>query len=176
MSVAEPKKGYRSIQLWVILLTPLLVIVVASTLYYSGWLHPTTTTNKGELIMPPLASAEVIQGKHERSWWLITVNEGPCVDSCSDTLFWLQQIHIRLGREGERVQRMLLSDTEAQLGLDFPGLQFYSGQLERLPRKHNPQIFIMDPNGNIMMTFPANTPFTDIHNDLNKLLRRSTIG
>jgi hypothetical protein len=174
--MSEPKKGYRSLQLWVVLLTPLLVIIVSSTLYYSGWLHPTTTTNKGELIMPPVSSSEVMTDAHERSWWLITVNEGVCDEACMDTLFWLQQIHIRLGREGTRVSRMLLSDEPIGLLDDFPGLQTFVGDLDALPRGHNPQVFIMDPNGNIMMTFPEDLPFTDIHDDLNKLLSRSTIG
>lgn len=176
MATTEPKKGYRSLQLWVVLLTPLLVIIVSSVLYYSGWLHPTTTTNKGELIMPPLASSDVIEGDHARSWWLVTVNEGPCNEACMDTLFWLQQIHIRLGREGTRVSRMLLTNQPVGVHDEYPGLQYFTGRLELLPTDHNAQVFIMDPNGNIMMKFPADMPFTEIHDDLNKLLSRSTIG
>ena len=174
--MSQPKKGYRSLQLWLVLLTPLLVIIVSSTLYYSGWLHPETTTNKGDLIMPPVASADVIHEHHERSWWLITANEGACDEICMDTLFWLQQIHIRLGREGTRVSRMLLTDQPQSVSDSYPGLQYFTGRLERLPKDHNAQVFIMDPNGNIMMKFPRDVPFTDIHNDLNKLLSRSTIG
>jgi hypothetical protein len=176
MAAVEPKKGYRSLQLWVVLLTPLLVIIVSSILYYSGWLHPATTTNKGELIMPPVSSSDVILEAHDRSWWLMTANEGRCEEDCVDTLFWLQQIHIRLGKEGTRVSRMLLTDQAMDPLEDFPGLEVMRGDLDLLPRAHNPQIFIMDPNGNIMMKFPKDLPFTDIHDDLNKLLSRSTIG
>lgn len=177
MAKAAPKPGYKAIQLWVVLLTPLLVILASTGLYYSGWLHPETTTNKGELIMPPLDIAELGVEDLERSWWMVTVSQNGCDSHCEEMLYWVQQVHIRLGRESPRVSRLLLTPEPVSLNNEvYPGLQKRQGDLQALPMDEDLQLFIVDPNGNVMMKFDSDNPYEDVLDDMNKLLSRSTIG
>ena len=176
MSKPQPRPGYKSAQLWIVLLTPLLVILASTGLYYSGWLHPEGTTNKGELIMPPVDVSAVGIEDLERQWWMMTVSANGCDDACEQKLFWVQQVHIRLGRESPRVSRMLLTEGPVSLNEEYPGLVERQGELQALPMEGPLQLFIVDPNGNIMMKFDADSPYEDVLDDMNKLLSRSTIG
>lgn len=176
MGKNDPKPGYKAAQLWIVLLTPLLVIVASTVLYYSGWLHPEGRTNKGELIMPPLDAADAGLDDLERQWWLLTASTNGCDAACEEKLYWVQQVHIRLGRESPRVNRMLLTDTAVTLNEEYPGLVKRRGNLQALPMTEPLQLFIVDPNGNIMMKFNAANPYEDVLDDLNNLLSRSTIG
>lgn len=182
MTTTTPKRGYKSIQLWVILLSPFLVIGASTFLYFSTWLHPETTTNKGELIFPPVEIAELGLEKDDGRWWMMTVSEGPCVEACEEQLYWIQQLHIGLGRESPRVARRLLSDEVVTLGTDYPGLEMLQADLQALPLDSDLQLFLVDPNGNIMMKFVPSLgeesmeEYKDVREDLRKLLSRSTIG
>ncbi|TGG91520.1 hypothetical protein E4656_15940 [Natronospirillum operosum] len=176
MSNARPKPGYKAAQLWIVLLTPLVVILASTLLFYSGWLHPEDTTNKGELISPPLDISALGLEQDDRRWWLLTASTAGCDAVCEEQLYWVQQIHIRLGRESPRVSRSLLTAEPVALSQEFPGLHERQGNLDALPMDEPVQLFVVDPNGNVMMKFNSDNSYEDVLDDINTLLSRSTIG
>lgn len=182
MTTSKPKTGYKSVQLWVILLSPFLVIGASTFLYFSSWLHPDTTTNKGELIFPPVEISALGVEKDDRLWWMMTVSDGPCLEACEEQLYWIQQLHIGLGRESPRVARRLVSAETVTLETTYPGLELLEADLQALPLDSDLQLFLVDPNGNVMMKFEPSLgeesmeEYKDVREDLRKLLSRSTIG
>ncbi|MEX1057680.1 MAG: hypothetical protein WED11_08105 [Natronospirillum sp.] len=182
MTTPNTKRGYKSVQLWVVLLTPLIVIGVSTVIYFSGWLHPDTTTNNGDLIYPPVELEDIGVAKDDGHWWMLTVSDGPCLEACEEQLYWIQQLHIGLGRESPRVRRRLLSDVPVTLSTTYPGLEWVQGNLNALPLDGNLQLFIVDPIGNVMLKFSPTLggssieEYKEVREDLRKLLSRSTIG
>lgn len=175
----QPQPGYRSFKLWIILLTPLIVIISSTLFYYSGLLAPEGRTNNGELIYPPLDMSEIQVDKDDGNWWLLTVAPEGCNQACEEQLFWVQQVHIALGRESPRVRRKLITHEslgDSSLEESFPGLEARQGVAAPLPMDEPVQLFIADPIGNIMMKFGPDNEYEDVLDDLKTLLNRSTIG
>lgn len=100
------------------------------------------TTNKGELILPPLditalgmrgAEGEALFRSFEeevagippedyrpRPWMLVYLGGPACGRDCEERLYYLRQVHRRLSAEAPRVRRWYLSvvDEGAQAGLE----------------------------------------------------------
>lgn len=182
---------YNRGQLIIILLVPVLVVVSSTLLYLSGWLLPKETSNQGYLLTPVLATTDfgLTQDpiSQDRHWQLIQFSP-ECTQSCFDKLYEQRQVHIALGKRQQRVQRLLVtnSDISEKIRLDYPDLQLSSVPVDsvmerlktRLPESHlslNP-IFVADPFGNIMLYFTPEQDYRAQLSDLKKLLRLSTIG
>lgn len=109
---------------------PLTMILAASWLWYfvvEGDLDivgALGTANHGELVQPPRQLAELafIDDAGARfnwsdidpRWTMLVVNRGArCDAECERRLYTTRQIHVALGREFNRVRRVMLSDTPA---------------------------------------------------------------
>ncbi|WP_320827160.1 hypothetical protein [Reinekea sp.] len=182
---------YSRTQLLIILITPLLVLLASTALYFSGLLLPDETSNKGVLLTPVLSVTdlgypEVVIGT-ERHWTLIQLSP-VCADSCGERLYEQRQMHIALGKLESRIERVLL--TETPLGQDeaalYPRLQvrtLASDAVSAALRSRIPAadladdiVFVADPFGNIMLYFTNAHDYRAQISDLKKLLKLSTIG
>jgi hypothetical protein len=130
-----------------------------------------------------------------RPWQLLYMTSTGCDDICMDRLQLLRQIHIRLGRESDRVERVLVNisnyalDTNLKsvLQTKFPAMRLLHGDPSILTQILSPSagdqdpvkagyIYVADPVGNVMLYFtPENNP-EQILSDLDKLLGRSSLG
>ena len=180
----------------------------------------TSTTNKGVLVSPVLeltaldlkdssgkagylSFAELTEGVdpavyQPRPWQLLFLGTENCNEACQERLFFLRQLHTRLGGDFDRVQRVYVQaegsqqvsgETVAQMlengESDMRVLTVPANKLrEKLAKSvknaqdpiSNHYIYVADPLGNIMMYFtPENTP-EQILKDLEKLLDRSSLG
>jgi hypothetical protein len=182
---------YNRTQLIIILLIPILVVLSSTGLYFSGWLMPEGTSNKGILLDPVLSvtdfgipEKEITQ---DRQWQLIQFSPN-CTQACLEKALEQRQMHIALGKLQPRIQRVLLTNTSvaSTLGGDYPNLAVSSIDLSvlsnnlkgRVPPNHlmdNP-IFVVDPFGNIMLYFTSEHDYKAQMSDLKKLLKNSTIG
>lgn len=190
---AHPIKYGRS-QLFIILLTPLIVMASSTWLYFSGVLMPKGTSSEGVLLSPVLSvtdfgfPAPVISAGSERQWMMIQVSPD-CAAECAEQVFIQRQIHVALGKYQSRISRFLLTDNvqqAAQLGQQFPGLAvrpmpiagFTEAATQRIPKEilENNAIFIADPFGNVMLYFTPDHNYKQQIKDLKKLLKLSTIG
>lgn len=182
---------YSRTQLLVILLTPIIVVVSSTALYFSGWLMPKESSNNGILLDPVLSVTDFglpeVTITQDRQWRIIQFSP-QCETACLEKIHGQRQMHIALGKLQPRITRVLLtsSNLEASLATDYPNLDiesFNAANLSnrvraRIPMAHlsdNP-VFVVDPFGNIMLYFTSEHDYKSQMSDLKKLLKLSTIG
>lgn len=190
-------------QFWVLVAVFFAPLAIAFALYYGldGW-RPAGSTNRGELIQPPRQIPEValtsidgatlpentLRGK----WTLVYIGEGDCDDTCRAQLTLIRQSRLALNDDMDRVQRLFLV-TEPCCAVDYlssehPGLivarlddsaadvlrAFEAAVSE--PLASAGRIYIVDPLGNLMMTYKPDAPSKALLEDMKKLLKYSHIG
>jgi cytochrome oxidase Cu insertion factor (SCO1/SenC/PrrC family) len=133
-------------------------------------------------------------------WLLITVNGQTCGPDCQRNLYNLRQVRRALAEDRRRIERLLvLTDNPDPDGLrkilkDYPDMHTMTGPGDSLDHittilNTNTQtstgtgtgtisgrIFIVDPNGDLMMEYPADADPVGILKDLKRLLKLSKIG
>jgi cytochrome oxidase Cu insertion factor (SCO1/SenC/PrrC family) len=181
-----------------------LPILVAYVLYYSGW-RPEAVHPHGELVQParPVADAALIllDGKPIRfsevrgKWTLVTFSAAECLKPCERNLTKMRQVIAAQGKEAERVQSLLVvTDGKALDWLryaiqDYPGMRVVTGPADSVhalarqftlpagnPLDNLNRVYLVDPLGNFMMSYPADADPTGMRKDLARLLRISRIG
>ncbi len=181
-----------------------LPVVVAYVLYFSGW-RPGATGNHGELVQPPRPIADaaltLLDGKPVRvrelhgKWTLLTFSPAECLAPCARNLYTLRQVMVAQGEKAHRVQGVLVVTDKGALDLlryamkDYPGVRAIVGPPEAVaalarqftlpagsPLDNLNRIYLMDPLGNFMMSYPADADPNGIRKDLARLLRASRIG
>jgi cytochrome oxidase Cu insertion factor (SCO1/SenC/PrrC family) len=175
--------------------------VIASYLMYYVFKPSGGTTSYGALIEPQRPIPEQLMVTDENGqrvalaslrgkWLMVMVNGSECGDPCATRLFFMRQVRALQSGERERVvdvwlrtddkpvadviknaypqpdTRMLIADP-AQVAAWLP-----AGQGTQL----TDHIFLVDPNGNLMMRFPKDPNPSKIKDDLAKLLKWSRIG
>jgi len=176
----------------------LLPLALAFFAYYdTGW-RPMGHVNHGTLITParPLpagtlprpsggpnpAAAGTFRGK----WTLVYVGSGACGSDCAEALFVMRQTRLGLGNDMTRVERVLLATGACCAGepaardaglvvLDATG-PTAAPLLAQFPADRAHSVFVVDPLGNLMMSYDDRSNSLGLLEDLRKLLRLSHIG
>ena len=138
-----------------------------------GW----GTTNHGEFVTPHMTTQQLgwrVEGARDR-WWLWMVTP-VCDDACQDQVQKLQALHKLLNRDVDRVRR----GYTGAVGLPAPEW------IQRYPTLATVQIadrsavkdgiYIIDPNGNLVLYYPLDVDPKPVLEDLKKLLKVSQIG
>jgi cytochrome oxidase Cu insertion factor (SCO1/SenC/PrrC family) len=181
-----------------------LPVVLAYALYYGGW-RPASFGNYGELVQPARPIADVTLTRLDGSgfrfselrgkWTLIAFSAAECLSPCERNLVKMRQAIAAQGKEAGRVQSLLVvGGAGAREWLnyavkDHPGLRAVIGPpaaVEALARQFalpagNPldglnRIYLVDPLGNFMMSYPAEADGNGLRKDLARLLRVSRVG
>jgi cytochrome oxidase Cu insertion factor (SCO1/SenC/PrrC family) len=170
------------------------VPTVAAWLAYFVW-PPGSRSNYGELIAPHALSDPELRrpdgGEFRLSqlrgkWVLLQVDSAACSEACRKKLVYMRQARLALGKDAERIERVWLLDDAAtpdpillreHAGLTLarvPGPAF----LEELPSPGDPAgyIFVLDPQGNLMLRFPGEPDERRMLKDLARLLKASRRG
>ncbi|MCW5588743.1 MAG: SCO family protein [Legionellales bacterium] len=179
-------------------------MIAAWSLYRSGGEFIEDTVNRGTLIQPPAVlqnltlktvngfsvNPNYLQGK----WLLLYVTPAQCSQTCLDNLKNLQSIVRALGKDQNRVQRVIITpstidsvqNNEAiakvfpdtiQASVNPVAWKNFIAQIK--VKSFNPNqahVFIADPLKNIMLTYQDNTKPRPIYQDLKRLLQVSQIG
>jgi len=175
-------------------------LAVSFLLYYGDVWRPEGNTNKGKLVHParPLpmvaltladglqSAPDVLQGK----WTWVYIGDGQCDERCRTALTDIRQARLLLSEKMTRVQRAFFTtgaccDLE-YLNREHPGLivaQFGPQELaERFvlddgkPPEQAGRIYLIDPLGNLMMSYEPDAPSMGLLQDIKKLLKLSHIG
>jgi len=174
--------------------------------YGHGAWHPGGRVNAGDLIDParPLPALtlplwesgntdpDLLKGR----WTLLYVAFGTCGQSCRDRLYDTRQVRLALDRDMKRVQRVFIADNgccdaqflhevhpdliavragaaAAPLLALLPGLDRITGtDGTAIPAR----VYLIDPLGNLMMSYAAGAKPKGMLQDLKRLLRLSSIG
>ncbi len=175
----------------------LVPMLLASWLYYvAGW-QPPSSISRGELIQPPRPlpklSLPLAAGTHaaeplfRKHWSLVYLGEGACDATCQLALQRMGQAHLALDKDASRLRRVFLYHgrccDEAWLRDQPAGLLAVAlagpqgAQLQAIFAGLDAgQVFVVDPLGNLMMSYAAETPAGEMLKDLERLLRLSQIG
>ena len=174
--------------------------------YGHGPWHPGGRVNAGDLIAPPRplpslalplqSSGETDADFLRRKWTLLYVQQGPCSQACQKRLYDMRQVRLALDRDMDRVQRVFIADGDC---CDFQFLRVQHPDLiavrmspaaapllALLPRRgadnenggdaNAQRIYLIDPLGNLMMSYAPDVKPKGMLEDMKRLLRLSQIG
>jgi hypothetical protein len=117
-------------------------------------------------------------------WILVAQARGDCDERCLDKLIVMRQVRLALGRDAERVERVLLVDgdrlPDAVKLAAFPGMHVAIGApgsgVDARAAADLDHVYLVDPNGNVMMRWRSTDDPKGMLLDLQRLLRASQIG
>lgn len=159
------------------------------------WVNLLGTTNYGTLLNPPveIESEQLIELEYgpwaalaHPTFKLVVTNQGDCAEACQEMLYSVRQLHVRLNRDYEDVERGLLlvdqfdQDQTEQVMLKLPDTALLtpssSELLESLTATNMPSLedgpvlVMIDPSNLAMMTYTSEHTGSEILEDLEHLL------
>lgn len=179
-------------------------LVVAFLLVAGGW-RIGAARNYGELVVPirPIDDVTLVdsQGRPVRfsslkgRWTLLYFGSAECLKPCTDNLYKMRQITAAQGREAHRLQQVFIV-TEARardllryMLADYPATAVWFGPPAAInavarqfgvtagtPLDGLHRVYVIDPLGNFMMSYPADADMRRMNKDIRLLLRASHIG
>lgn len=185
---------------WMLLAVTGLPFVAAWILYFNPALVDSlSTSNKGELITPvravPDMELQTLDGgvfdtrALKDNWTLLSVAASQCGEGCETNLYHMRQIRLAMGEERSRVLRILvLSDSDptataalAERMTPYAGTVVITGPAAARDRllalldgdggDTDDRIFMIDPQGALMMAYPPVPSAKDVLKDLERLLQ-----
>lgn len=147
----------------------------------------------GELIIPVIevgpikvvsigeTNQEILIGK----WTISGFAEGECDKKCQELLYKIRQLRLALGKNLDKVGRLIFSNHESILNFDaeFKGQKVVidSSEIERvnllfsgIPDFDQNDIFLIDPYGFVMMRYKRDTEPRKIIKDIERLIKHSS--
>lgn len=199
ISPAQVKRGRRmALLLFAVGFGPM---ILATVMYYTGWLNPTGHSNHGALVQPPFPVAELqLRGADgsplaERFGpelaepeWMMMVVASECGAACEDLLYRTRQVNIALGKNANRVNRSawvggMSEDLAQRWPNEYSSMEqlTLSGGAEPswpvgVAPGQQPKILVVDPFGNIIMQYGSEHTGKEMLEDLKHLLKLSQIG
>ncbi|WP_305834578.1 hypothetical protein ACREYJ_00355 [Pseudomonas kribbensis] len=188
MSEAKVPAGRRRgrIQLLLILLGVIGPMILATGMYKLQFWVPEGRSYHGELIGNGQSRADLGVTADEERWQMLVTAPKDCAVDCQQLVYLARQIQIGLGRDAGRASHALAAaqplpaDYEAKLTREYPQLQRYPLDAAAFSKatgdKATPQLWIIDPHGNLVLRYDPSVKGKDLLNDLRHLLKLSNIG
>ena len=182
-----------------IFLTPIVVITVSTVWYYSGY-GPEEKVNYGHLLSEPidigtldleLDYQNLNVDSMERKWMLVHFINGACLERCADLIYVARQVNVLLARQQTRVKRYIAAPIEVKpklenffttyQDLNFIEVKDQSTTIQEFKKNGidpfaQPNMFVIDPIGNIILHYSGEVDGKKLLADLKKLLGASKIG
>ena len=179
-----------------IFLTPIIVLISSSAMFYSGY-TPEGTVNKGTLLPEPIQLTELrlevdsgpLKDKFPGKWSIVQFVSGDCNEKCWDTLYSSRQINIRLSKDSDRVARYLINigannlskGSLDKISEEYPLLNLGSIDLDLVPlsitdKLQDSPYILFDPLGNGILIYDSTLPSGELLKDIKKVLQNSKIG
>jgi hypothetical protein len=178
----------------------LVPLALAFCTYYGSAWRPGGTVNHGMLISPPrplptavlpeaaaMSPEEGVPPLLRGRWSLVYLGSGACSAECRQALFVMRSARLALNTDMSRVAQVFLVQGQccaANLAQEYPGVRLLDAtgagatallaQFPQQGRGHT--LFVVDPLGNLMMSYDARANSRGLLEDLQKLLRLSHIG
>ncbi len=186
---------------WTLLLIALICAAPIAISYFTYYVIKPKggTTSYGTLIEPqrPIPAGLMVTGEDGRSvplatlrghWLMISVDGGACGEPCVTKLYFMRQVRATQGAERGRVVTVWLRTDDVPVSsvikTAYPDTRMLrtdpAALAQWLPAtdttKDTDHIYLVDPNGNLMMRFPEHADPSKIRSDISKLLKWSSIG
>jgi hypothetical protein len=205
MSDKDQPRTASNFRTKIILLAIIFLLPLGYAVYLkmTEW-RPAKTTNYGELVVPAIPLKDVqmqsADGKaaslkdFSHHWLMVTFGSGNCDAACEQNIYKMRQVHIAQGKYQMRVKRLLILSGHTGPGSlakfkEYPGMVVVTGPNDAIQalgsQFRTPEgsaldgrnrIYLVDPLGNLMMSYDADAQAGGIRKDLGRLLRVSRIG
>jgi hypothetical protein len=174
-----------------------LPLLASFWMYYATAWRPALMVNHGELITParplPSANLPIVLGSPSKgtlfkhTWSLVYVGGGTCDEACRHSLYVMRQVRLALNSDMTRVARVFLVTGDCCerdfLSQEHAGMVVVDASgadartlLNIFPQERASSLFIVDPLGNLLMTFDTRQNPKGLLQDLQQLLHLSSIG
>lgn len=199
-ALTPAKKSHASLILVLMLLIALGPILFAWGIYNNSDSFEFNTEHTGDLITPALLATSLqytdlhgatFTGEEMRGrWWITYVAPSHCDAACGEWLHQMRQIHVALGKNSDRVGRLFLAESAENMPMtladEYPNLTMAS--LDKADRLYyflayatpgvteSGALYLIDPQGHVILHYPASTAPSGILDDIRRLLRISQIG
>lgn len=181
-----------------VLLVALVPVVLAALVFWRPAWFSFGQTNHGQLVQPAVSiivptlprvfvDSSLPTNYFRGEWTMVVVGNPYCDASCRETLYVTRQIRLGMGRDIRQVQRLYVvrgdhlegarrihlahPDLAVVTASDKPGRDF-AKQFTSAAKK--PSIFLVDPHGSLMMTYPVDGKPLGLIKDLRHLLKTNT--
>lgn len=199
-SEKKSKSGRRTLVLLIVLFSAPIVLAY----YINQHLQKTgnfKTKNYGELIVPPRPLIDVELQKYPSGifnfsnihgkWVLVYFGSAECDKKCEETLYKMRQSRLAQGEELNRINRVYISRNGkpaaslVKILSAHPGMivaygnSLNAGSLFRQFSKDGEKdadLYLVDPLGNLMISYPPGFEAKGLVKDLTHLLKASQIG
>lgn len=192
---SKPRGRWMLLLLFAFFALPLLLVVV---MHKYDW-HP-QGNSRGELIAPPrllktppqLLDAQGVAVKPElwHDKWSMVYIANDCQQACNERLHIMRQLHASLAKDIGRVQRVLLTPSSnlESIRQQYPDLVILNQpaaelailrqqfDLPGVPSGSEDRVYLVDPLGNLMMSYPSSIAVADVRKDLIRLLAYAWAG
>jgi hypothetical protein len=165
-------------------------MLIAGVLRFSGW-HPAANQAHGELLQPPgdlraivpqLADGQPYRwSPAARTWRIALAPPADCADACVKLGGQLDTVWQLMGQDADRVHVLWIGEPPAALARFSPlrVLRPSDALRDALPRAtpatgEDPRgvpVFVIDPNGFVIMRYPPGFDPAGLRADLAKLLK-----
>ncbi|MCJ8170574.1 hypothetical protein [Atopomonas sediminilitoris] len=183
---SNPPRLWRGrLQLIALFAVAVLPMVLATAMYFGQFWVPGSRSHHGEMLTPGLSLSDlglVNPAEGEGRWQLLITVPQACDSGCERLLYVSKQIHIGLGREANRAEHhVLIKEVSPQQISQWqatdPKLKITQHALPSDgPQGNASQLWLVDPHGNLVLRYAADTEGKPILNDLRHLLKLSNIG
>lgn len=191
LALPERSSGLPMLLLIVSLLA--LPFLIAGSLYLGGW-RPARTAQHGQLFSPPLQlpasglrhgdGRPLPTGELQGKWLLILAGRGPCPAECAARIDEMRRLQVSLNKEMGRLRRIVLSDDANDAILrDFPRQQpdlvlasAPAGWLPGAGEANAYRLYIADPQGRLIISYPPDVAGQAVRADLERLLKFAWTG
>jgi hypothetical protein len=193
--LVPPRKGQW--RMWLALAICVAPVLASYITFY--FIKPTGRTNYSELIRPTRAlpalawrdldgRAMAMPPELKGQWLLVVAAPSQCPSACEKQLWLQRQLVETLGREKDRVEKVVLILDEGPLRPELqrallaqPGLRLFRLAPDALRVWMEPgpaqawesHLYVVDPMGQWMLRTPAQPDAARVKKDLEKLLRAS---
>jgi hypothetical protein len=170
-----------------------LPFAIAGGLYLFGW-QPAHTANHGQLLDPPLplpaSGLRTPEGQPLATanlgdkWLLLLSGNGPCDADCISRIDEMRRIQVSLNKDMGRLRRVVLSDQPSDPQINIlrqlqPDLLVVMPMPNWLPGSAGDagyRLHVVDPQGRLIMNYPADATAKAVRSDLERLLKFAWIG
>jgi hypothetical protein len=150
-------------------------LVLGTAAYMLGW-SPGAPSNYGELIAPRMTPLDEFRGK----WVLVSFDAGACDAYCERKLYVMRQVRRAQGKDMDRIERLwVLTDAakpRADVMVASEGTRISRNGHFGFPGNASDHIYLVDPLGNLMMSFPRDPDPSRMIKDLQRLMKYSRFG
>ena len=179
-----------------IFLTPIIVLLSSSAMFYSGY-TPDGTVNKGTRLSEPIQLSNLklkvtsgpLEDEFPGKWSIVQFVSGDCTEKCWETLYSSRQINIRLAKNSDRVVRYLIniggnnlsSESINKIKDEYPLLNMGEINTDLVPSSISKKLIdspyiLFDPLGNGILIYDSTLPSGELLQDIKKVLQNSKIG